>query len=291
VSAPRFDSLKESVGFLLDRIRLRLTEIARAQPEAGPALAAVDQILDRELAVMLETYRQDSITKSRGAERLATVGHFAASIGHELRNPLAVIESSLFLLRQQLGPPIAEQPGVAKHLARIGDEIASANKTIHDLLDLARHRPPRRTRTGLCELIEIAEGAALLPKGVRVRASGIPPDLAIDVDPDQFRQVFVNLFTNAAQAMAGQGTIDLMADRPSEVTRIRVRDEGPGVADDVRHRLFEVLFTTKAKGTGLGLPLCRRILEAHGGTIELEPGGTGATFLITLPNLPAATRA
>lgn len=277
----------------MDRIRLQLMDIARAQPmpEAGLSLAAINQILDLELAIMLETYREDSTAKSRGAERLATVGHFAASLGHELRNPLAVMESSLFLLRQQLGAQTVGQAGVDKHLTRIGEEIARANKTIHDLLDLARNRPPRRQPTSLCTIIESAEAATLLPKGVRVKATGIPAELTIDVDPDQFRQVFVNLFTNAAQAMAGQGTIHLMVDPPSAVTRIRVKDDGPGIAADLRPRLFEVLFTTKAKGTGLGLPLCRRIVEAHGGTIELEPGEAGATFVMTLPHAPASALA
>jgi two-component system sensor histidine kinase HydH len=226
-----------------------------------------------------------------GAEPLATDGRLAASIGHELRNPLAVMESSLFLLRQQLGPQVADQPGVAKHLARIGHEIARANKTIDDLLDLARHRPPRRSPTRLFALIESAQAATLLPEGVRVKAGGVPATLTIDVDPDQFRQVFVNLFTNAAQAMAGQGTIHLMADAPPTGTRIRVQDEGPGIAADLRARLFEVSFTTKAKWTGLGLPLCRRIVEAHGGTIELETGDAGATFLMTLPPARPTARA
>jgi signal transduction histidine kinase len=94
----------------------------------------------------------------------------------------------------------------------------------------------------------------------------------------------VNLFTNAAHAMAGQGTIHVMAESPSPTIRIRVRDEGPGIAAEARDRLFEALFTTKAKGTGLGLSLCRRILEAHGGTIELEAGDVGATFLMTVPH-------
>jgi signal transduction histidine kinase len=273
----------------MNRIRLRLIDIARTQDQsdARAALAAVNQILDLELAIMLETYRQDLSAKNR-AERLATVGHFAASIGHELRNPLAVMESSLFLSRQQLDAPAAHQPGVAKHLNRIGSEITRANKTIQDLLDLARNLPPRRTRTHVCALIESAQAATLLPSGVQVKAAAVPRELTIDVDPDQFRQVFVNLFTNAAQAMAGQGTIHLMADTPPRVTRIRVPDEGPGIAPDVRHRLFELLFTTKAKGTGLGLALCRRILEAHGGTIELEPGDIGASFLMTLPRAPLA---
>jgi two-component system, NtrC family, sensor histidine kinase HydH len=270
----------------MNRIRSRLLEVIRdhAGPNSDRLSIALNQILDLELAIMLETYREDLLAKHRGAERLATVGHFAASIGHELRNPLAVMESSLFLLRQHLGAETTARPEVAKHLDRISGEIGRANKTIHDLLDLARNRPPHRRPTPLRALVESAEAASLLPAGVRVKAAGVPPELTIEVDADQFRQVLVNLFTNATQAMAGRGTIEVAAESGSvAATRIRVRDDGPGIAAEARHRLFEPLFTTKAKGTGLGLALCRHILEAHGGSIELEPSDLGASFLLTVP--------
>ncbi|MES1166291.1 MAG: protoglobin domain-containing protein [Verrucomicrobiota bacterium] len=280
----------------MNRIRSRLMAVVRDEvtppADADAMRTAVNQILDLELAIMLETYREDLMAKNRGAERLATIGHFAASIGHELRNPLAVMESSLYLLRQHLGAEVAARPDAAKHLDRIGGEIARANKTIHDLLDLARNRPPQRRRTEVRKLVESAEAASLLPPGVRVKAAGIPPQLTIDVDADQFRQVLVNLFINSTHAMAGRGTIAVMADTPSPaVIRIRVQDDGPGIAADARHRLFEALFTTKAKGTGLGLALCRRILEAHGGSIELESGDRGATFLLTVPHAAPAAAA
>lgn len=270
----------------MNRIRTRLMDVVRAHepPDAEALRVALNQILDLELAIMLETYREDLMTKNRGAERLATVGHFAASIGHELRNPLAVMESSLFLLRQHLGAEAAALPDVAKHLDRIGGEITRANKTIHDLLDLARNRPPQRKSTALRSLVESAEAASLLPPGVRVQTARIPEDLTIDVDGDQFRQVLINLFTNSTHAMSGRGTIQVMADSPTpDAIRVRVQDDGPGIPPEARHRLFEALYTTKAKGTGLGLALCRRILEAHGGTIELEPGPRGATFSMTIP--------
>jgi two-component system sensor histidine kinase HydH len=274
----------------MNRIRLRMTEIIveHGAADAGRSIAAVSQILDLELAIMLETYREDLTAKTLGNARLATVGHFAASVGHELRNPLAVIESSLFLLRQHLGDEVTVRAPVAKHLNRIEHEVTRANKTIYDLLDLARNRPPQRTPTNVRALIDSAEADTPLPDEVHVQSPGVPVDLTIDVDPDQFRRVFVNLFINAAQAMAGQGTIEVMADSPSTTTLIRVKDDGPGVDAAARDRVFEALFTTKANGTGLGLALCRRILDAHGGTIELEPSDAGASFLITLPRQVAS---
>lgn len=278
-------------GFMftaMNRIRIRLLDVVRERfagaPEATRRIAtALNQILDLELAIMLETYREDLVSKNRSAEKLATVGQFAASMGHELRNPLGVIESSLFLLRQHLGAAAAA-PDVAKHLVRIEGEITRANKTIGDLLDLARNRPPRRRRTEVAGLIETATRSALLPSTISVDVAPGVEKLIIDVDPDQLQQVLINLLTNAAQAMPGGGRVFIEGESPpGGETRLRVRDNGPGVPAELRHRIFEALFTTKAKGSGLGLPLCRRILEAHGGTIELEPTAHGASFILALP--------
>jgi signal transduction histidine kinase len=275
----------------VNRIRVRLLDVVSERLAGDPAAlrraaTALHQILDLELAIMLETYREDLLVKNRNAERLATIGQFAASMGHELRNPLGVIESSLFLLRQHLGPEVGSSPNVAKHLDRIGGEVSRANKTIHDLLDLARNRPPRRQRTEVRRLVDEALEAALLPATVQVKVTARPAELAIDVDPDQMRQVLVNLFANAAQAMPQGGRIDVEAETlPSADTRVRVRDDGPGIAVEAQHRIFEALFTTKAKGSGLGLALCRRIMEAHGGSIDLQPSqaGAGATFVLVVP--------
>ena len=140
----------------MNRIRVRLLDVrARAgsptiRTTVERIATALNQIMDLELAIMLETYREDLETKNRNAERLATIGQFAASIGHELRNPLGVIESSLYLLRQHLGEQAAARPHVAKHLDRIGGEVERANKTIHDLLDLARNRPPQPRSGPVC---------------------------------------------------------------------------------------------------------------------------------------------
>jgi two-component system, NtrC family, sensor histidine kinase HydH len=285
-------------GFMftaMNRIRVHLLDVARERLAGDPAAlrgaaTALHQILDLELAIMLETYREDLVVKNRSAERLATIGQFAAGIGHELRNPLGVIESSLFLLRQHLGQETASRPQVAKHLDRIGGEVLRANKTIQDLLDLARNRPPHRRPTALRQLVESATANALLPPMVRVTVAAVPADLAVHVDPDQIQQVLVNLFMNAAQAMPGGGHIQVAAETlPSTAAAsIRVHDDGPGIPAEVRPRIFEALFTTKAKGSGLGLALCRRIVEAHGGSIQLAPSETGAAFVLVLPTAPIA---
>lgn len=277
----------------MDRIRVHLHEVVSANMRDHPeelrqGIKALNQIMDLELAIMLETYREDLVAKNRNAERLATIGQFAASIGHELRNPLGVIESSLFLLRQHLGPQVTANAQVAKHLDRIGGEVSRSNKTIHDLLELARNRPPRRLRTPVEHLVESAIKSASLPADVNVSTS-IPTDLSTEVDADQLRQVLLNLLTNAGHAMNGAGNIVISAEPVADGVRIYVRDNGPGVPADIRYRVFEALFTTKAKGSGLGLALCRRIMAAHGGTIELEPSQQGASFVLWIPAAAAAS--
>jgi signal transduction histidine kinase len=102
------------------------------------------------------------------------------------------------------------------------------------------------------------------------------------MDPDQITRVLTNLLLNATQAMDGTGRIRLEGALVGDEVKLRVRDSGPGVPAEIRHRVFEALFTTKAKGTGLGLALCRRIAESHGGTVVLEPSAEGATFLISI---------
>jgi signal transduction histidine kinase len=276
----------------MDRIRVQASEVLR-QALVGDtesmrgALTAVHQIMDIELAIMLETYREDLLIKNRTAERLATIGQFAAGIGHELRNPLGVVESSAFLLRQRLGHLGVTDPGVARHLEKISVEVQRSNKTINDLLELARSRPLQRGAVPVRPWLAQTIASANLPPGVRVTVDA-PEDVFVDADPDQLGRVFSNLLLNASQAMNGSGNIWIEARREDGEARFRVRDDGPGVPAEIRQRVFEALFTTKAKGSGLGLALCRRIAEAHGGSVILEASERGAQFLITVPDLRQA---
>jgi two-component system sensor histidine kinase HydH len=273
----------------MNRIRIHLLNVLherlidRAQ-DFKRLSTALHQIIDLELAIMLETYREDLAAKNRTAERLATIGEFAASLGHELRNPLGVIESSVYLLRQYLGPAAITNLNVAKHLDRIAGEATRSNKTIQDLLDLAQSRRPRRTPVLLRPIVQSALDVAALPEGVQVSAA-IPADLAVSMDPDQLRQVLCNLFSNAREAMNGVGNVRIESEAVADGVRLRVSDDGPGVQTDIRLRIFEALFTTKARGNGLGLGLCRRIMAAHGGTIELESTEGPATFILWIPTV------
>jgi signal transduction histidine kinase len=278
----------------MNRIRSRLLEIAhRAYPDSArflDILQAVNQVLDLELAIMLDTYREDWTDRVRSAERLATIGQLAASVGHELRNPLGIIQSSLYLVQQRLKKLAIVDPQLTKHHDKINLQIRHCGKTIDNLLDLARDRPPDRHRFPLRGLVQHALEFAPLAPQVEVNID-VPEHLTIDADPDDLTHVVSNLLTNAAQAQDGAGRIWIEASPERGGVALRVRDEGPGIPLDIRHKIFEALFTTKARGTGLGLALCRRIMYAHGGEIALESSERGASFRVWIPDLEDASRA
>jgi signal transduction histidine kinase len=272
----------------MDRIRLRSADVLRNTPSVdGEAetrmLSALHQILDIELAIMLETYRDDLLAKNRTAERLATIGQFAAGIGHELRNPLGVVETSAYLITQRLKALQVSDTGVARHMEKITTEVKRSARTISDLLELARSRPPNRRSVNVRQFVSEAVPAAHLPPTVDVTVD-IPAELTMDADPDQLTRILTNLLINGSQALNATGRIWIEASREGSVTHIQVRDNGPGVPSHLREQIFEALFTTKAKGSGLGLALCRGIAEAHGGAVTLERTDTGAVFRISIPD-------
>ena len=272
----------------MDRIRVRSIDALREAPNIERTALirtarALHQMLDIELAIMLETYREDLMAKNRTAERLATIGQFAAGIGHELRNPLGVIESSAFLIERRLEQLQFADAGVARHMEKIGSEVKRSRKTIDDLLELARNQPLKRYKVRAREFITEAIAAAGLPPEVEVSIASAD-DVVLDADPGQLGRVLTNLLINASQAMNGKGHISIEARREGAATAFLVRDDGPGVPANLRERIFEALFTTKARGTGLGLALCRRIAEAHGGTVALEASEPGAAFRVVIPD-------
>jgi two-component system, NtrC family, sensor histidine kinase HydH len=276
----------------MNRIRVRLFEIAQQAFDGDPerlrsTVVAIDQILDLELAIMLDTYREDLAEKIRTAERLATIGQLAASIGHELRNPLGIIESSLFLMRQRLEKLAVVDAQVEKHRDKIVRQVKQCGQIITNLLDLARDRPPRRRRVPLRPLIESAIESSAVPKEIALELQ-VPESLSLDADPDDLRHVIMNLLNNAAQAQKGVGKITVSGDRFKGGTSIYVQDQGPGVPPENRHRIFDALFTTKARGTGLGLALSRRIVQAHRGELGLAASERGALFRVWIPDMDSA---
>jgi PAS domain S-box-containing protein len=218
-------------------------------------------------------------------EKLAVLGQMAGSVGHELRNPLSVINSAIYYLKT-IQPNASDK--IKQYLEMIGQEVQNSEKIITDLLDFARVKSAEREAISVSDLILQTLERFPVPPSVEVTLE-IPTDLPeIFVDPRQMTQVLGNLVTNACQAMpeGGQLGISVQSSVISETTfaAIRVRDTGTGITPENMKKLFEPLFTTRAKGIGLGLPVSRKLTEANEGRIEVQSeAGVGSTFTVWLP--------
>ncbi len=246
---------------------------------------ALDKICDLELAIMLETYAENHVARMRDSERLATLGQLAGFIGHELRNPLAVMETSLHLLRKRI--PLDDE-GATRHMRRLGEQVSISSGIITDLLELARDRAIEPTEVPVRPLLEDVIRRVHTGDGVLV-AIDVPDDLPeASMDDKQMRHLVSNLVTNASQALEhlpGERLISVSVTRDGDGLLLVVEDNGKGIPEEVRHRLFEPLATTRAKGLGLGLALCRRIAEKHQGEIRASNKPTGgARFEVRLPH-------
>lgn len=264
-----------------------VNEVIEAADSAQATHDALDKLYDLELAIMLQTFREDSDDRLRRVERLATIGQIAAGIGHDLRNPLGVIQSSMYLVRRRTG----DEPKVMRHIERIEKQVDLCDDIIRNLLELARNQPPRRESIEIIELFRRVLEAAHVPDRITIEQT-IEDGLVIKADGGLLRQALVNLVNNAIQAHNGDsGTIYLTATRVEGDVMFEVADDGPGFDAETITRVFEPLVTTRKSGTGLGLALVKGVAERHGGTVEAanRPEG-GAAVRLRLPPAEEASR-
>ncbi len=289
--------LPQRFGLLaIGRMRPQLTEFAievahAQQVPLAPLLAALNKVLDLELAIMLESYLELHQARVRQAERLGTLGQLAASVSHELKNPLGVINTSLHLLHRELekldtGPA---RPALVTHLGRIERGSRQAARLASQLLDFARTKQPALRTVALAALLEDARGMVEECEGIEVEVRCDPPDASVHADPAQLAQGLANLLRNACEAIREQkvgGKVSMRARRDPLGVVLVVSDDGPGIAAENRERIFEPLFTTRAIGTGLGLSITRDLVAAHGGRITVSSTlGKGTIFTILLPQM------
>ncbi|MCG3128551.1 MAG: Globin-coupled histidine kinase [Phycisphaerae bacterium] len=260
-------------------------------PDAEARLKSLHKLLLIELGFMLESYKasygdrvrqlehdamQDRV---RRAEQLAEIGQLAASLAHEIKNPLAGISGAIQVIRDDLDP--SDQHRVV--LEEVLRHIDRLDGTVKDLLTYARPQRPRFKPGDLGAIV--SRVATLLKKEpaferVSLEWSPIVEAGQIELDEHQIEQLLVNLLLNAAHASRPGDVVQLLLAPESAWLSITVRDQGVGMDEETCRRAFEPFFTTKSRGTGLGLPICQRIVEAHGGSITLRSrvgGGTSVT--------------
>jgi PAS domain S-box-containing protein len=214
-------------------------------------------------------------------EKLAVLGRLAGGVSQELRNPLGVINNAIYYLR--LVQPEADET-IKEYLGIIEAEANTADKIIADLLDYSSPKFADRELVNVFELTQRVLNRHPAPPSIQLKLE-IPSDLPpIFADPRQVEQVLGNLVVNACQAMPEGGELTLKAFCQQQMVAIAVKDTGIGIPPENMAKLFEPLFTTKSKGIGLGLAICKKLVEANGGGIEVESEvGMGSTFTIFFP--------
>jgi two-component system, NtrC family, sensor histidine kinase AtoS len=284
---------------LPNRAELRLKDLDRV---IGYTLSQVRDGNDRAIGAVMFfkdlTRVEQMEERERLRDRLASLGEMAAGIAHELKNPLAGIEVMAGLLRRQ----VPDSPDAQSLLADILSEAKLANAIVVEMLEFVRPVRLQLEQTDIAQVLQqsVMNAESKVPRREIEIELDVAPDLPlIDGDASQLCQVFSNLLTNAFEAANGRGRVLLSAaleaveqdpgfaadaPEPTPSVVVDVIDDGPGVAAELSDRIFNPFFTTKTTGTGLGLPIVRKIVDAHDGRIDLssEPGH-GTRFRITLP--------
>jgi signal transduction histidine kinase len=279
------DASRSASDLMYDDISRLNNDLIAMQRELASKNADLEQRIEDRMHELHDA--QERLVRH---EKLSVLGQMASSVGHELRNPLAVINTSIYYLK--LVQPDADDM-IKKHLGIIEKEVWISEKIITDLLDFARIKSVDRKAVSVSDLIRQTLERFPVPESVQVTLE-IPTDLPrIFVDLRQLTQVLGNLTINACQAMKDGGKLTISSNQLSVNTTplvtdnwilITVKDSGEGIPPENMGKLFEPLFTTKTKGIGLGLAVSKKLTEANGGRIEVESEpGKGSTFTIWLP--------
>jgi signal transduction histidine kinase len=291
-----------ALGILLAYILIKqiLGPIRRLALETGPVNPAgrePDEVkaLSSRVHSLIEDVDQVQTELERSQEHLllsgkwAMVGKLAAGVAHSIRNPLTSVNMRLFSLKRSLAMSASQR----EDFEVIAEEIKHIDTIVRNFLEFSRPPKLKMQRVSPSDVVDMA----LVLLRYRLESYGVEVKLLrkqrlpeIWADPDQLKEVLVNLVLNACEVMVNGGVISIQEEDKAEsplgaAVVIRVSDNGPGIPESVRDKIFQPFFSTKEEGTGLGLSIASRIIEDHGGRLELEatPQKEGATFVITLP--------
>lgn len=243
---------------------------------------------DKETLEALVTARTRELLSAQkeleSARRLSDIGTLAATVAHELRNPLAAIAMAAFNIKRKAADPLLD-----RHFRNIDKKIGESNQIINNLLFYSRLKPPQYELIDLKGLLEECVNTARTISAGNNRVAlelHVPKQLSVEADPLQMREVCSNILGNACDAVSAVrgGRISVRAEQAGSSVAVRFEDNGPGIPAELTPKIFEPFFTTKAKGTGLGLYVCKQILDLHGGGIAVGAAkGRGTAVTVTLP--------
>ena len=239
-------------------------------------------------ADVLEKIVHDREKQLKDSERLVAIGQTAGMVGHDLRNPLQTLTGELYLAKLEvdsLGEGETKN-NLRESIQVIEEQVAYMDKIVSDLQAFVRPVKIDKKPLSLQELVSNVFATVTIPPNVSVQINNQSSSLQIRADPQLLKRVLINLITNAIQAMPDGGELFINTQVTSSgFVSISVKDTGVGISEKIRNQLFTPLFTTKPRGQGFGLAVCKRVIEAHGGTISFESTeGKGTNFVIAFPS-------
>jgi PAS domain S-box-containing protein len=256
-----------------------ITEKKRMQNELAKYSEKLEHLIEERTEQLKQT--QAKLVK---VQRLATIGELAAMVGHDLRNPLTGIRGATYYLKTKYGVEIDAK---GKEMLKTIDEcIDHSNKIINDLLEYSREMELDLTETSPKTLLSHSMSMLKIPENIQV-IDATEAEPKIMADKAKINRVFVNIIKNAIDAMPNGGTLTVTSKAAEDNLAIAFTDNGIGMSEETLSKLGSPLFTTKSKGMGFGLSICKRIIEAHGGKISVESIiGKGTTVTVTIPINP-----
>ena len=283
ISNDEFGSLTEKFLWMARILKDKTIKLMTAQQELHQWNAELERRVDVRTRDLKEA--QDQLIAQ---EKLAALGQMASVVGHELRNPLAVMNNSVYFLKTKLAQSLSSDDGldekIAKHIRILEGEIVKSNAIIRDVLDFARNRALNAVPHKIDELVDQAIERIQIPPTVTLKKALTLGELEVPVDEDELRQVLVNLMENACQAMTSGGTLVVGTKTQGGFAEIMIGDTGCGIPQEHVNKIFAPFFTTKSRGTGLGLAVVKKIIDRHQGRIEVKSKvGEGTEFHILLP--------
>lgn len=251
------------------------TNITKEKEIQEQLVKVEDELLKQNKTLLSEVERKSAeLVKS---ERLATIGTMASRIAHDLKQPLTIMYTYAEMLTPEILSKLDSKD--KEKWLRLQNSIFDMNRIIEDVLDFARTTEIKKKKSSLLSILRLALNHVKSSYGIEINLP--EKDISLNCDSRKIEGVMSNLLNNAVQALDEQGEIDVSISSDSKFVIIRIKDSGSGIPDENLDKIFEPMFTTKKTGTGLGLVICKSIVEQHGGTITVSNKPT--TFTIKLP--------
>ena len=262
-----------------EALKIKNAEVVSAQDE----LHRLNRSLENRVEARTRELKsaQDELIKK---ERLAAIGQMASVVGHEIRNPLAVINNSTYFIKTKLSHAGDVEPKISKHLSIIESEIKQANGIINEILGFARTKDLNPKVQPLHSYLEDIIMSFPFPKHIEFVKEFTAENPIVNVDTDELTQAIRNLMNNGIEVMPEKGTLTMRTVIENNFVRIDIQDEGSGIPKDVLEKIFAPFFTTKARGTGLGLAVVKKVIDRHNGKVDAwSEVGKGTCFKLFLP--------